>query len=142
MTPVFVDTGAWIALAVRRDRVHGAAAAYARRLTETNTPLLTTNYVLLETYTRIRYDDGHDKALAFDAIIQDLLNRRRLILAWVTVPIHTQALEIFRTYVDQTFSLVDCASFFVARDRKIQEVFGFDKNFLTMGFILKPGPTN
>lgn len=140
MTPIFVDTGAWIALAVRRDRLHGAAAAYARRLAETNTPLLTTNYVLLETYTRIRYDDGHNKALAFDAIIQDLLNRRRLALAWVTMPIHTQALEIFRTYADQIFSLADCASFVVARERKIREVFGFDKNFLTMGFILKPGP--
>lgn len=141
MTPVFVDTGAWIALAVRRDRLHGAAAAYARRLAETNTPLITTNYVLIETYTRIRYDDGHDKALAFDSIVQDLLSRRRLMLVWVTAPVHALALEIFRTYVDQTFSLVDCASFAVARDRKIREVFGFDKNFLTMGFVLKPGPT-
>jgi len=141
VTPVFVDTGAWIGLAVRRDQLHGPATAYARRLVETHAPLVTTNYVLLETYTRIRYDDGHDKALVFDAIIQDMLSHRRLVLAWVTSQIHARALEIFRKYADQTFSLVDCASFVVARDRKIREVFGFDKNFLTMGFVLKPGST-
>lgn len=141
MTPVFVDTGAWIAVAVRRDHLHAAATAYARRLAETHAPLLTTNYVLLETYTRIRYDDGHAKALAFDAILQDMLRRRRLMLAWVTAHVHARALEVFRKYADQMFSLVDCASFVVAQDRGVREVFGFDKNFLTMGFVLKPGPT-
>ena len=42
-------------------------------------------------------------------------------------------------YYDQVFSIADCASFVIARDRKVREVFGFDRNFLTMGFILKPG---
>jgi len=52
-----------------------------------------------------------------------------------------RALEIFRKYEDQLFSIADCASFVVARDRRIREVFGFDRNFLTMGFILNPGPS-
>ena len=60
-------------------------------------------------------------------------------MVWVTEEVHGRALDIFRTYDDQVFSVADCTSFVVARDRKIREVFGFDKNFLTMGFILKPG---
>ena len=48
-------------------------------------------------------------------------------------------LDIFWKYADQEFSIADCASFVVARDRRIREVFGFDTNFLTMGFVLKPG---
>ena len=59
-------------------------------------------------------------------------------MVWVTEDVHGRALDIFRTYDDQIFSLADCASFVVARERKIREVFGFDRNFLTMGFILKP----
>lgn len=139
MKPVFVDTGAWIALATQRDRFHRAAATYARRLTQALTPLLTTNYVLLEAYTHIRYHDGHHKALEFDTILQNLVKLKRLTVVWVNEEIHARALEIFRTYADQAFSLADCASFVVARERKIREVFGFDKHFLTMGFILRPG---
>jgi predicted nucleic acid-binding protein len=126
-------------VAVERDRVHAAAVAYARRLAETRVRLLTTNYVLLEAYTRIRYDDGHDSALAFDSAIEELRASRRLAVAWVGPADHARALELFRKNRDQTFSVVDCASFVVARGRKIREVFGFDRNFLTMGFVLRPG---
>ena len=71
MKTVFVDTGAWIALAVGQDQFHLSAAAHARRLARVLTPLLTTNYVMLETYTYIRYHYDHQKALAFDTIVQE-----------------------------------------------------------------------
>ena len=77
---VFVDTGAWIALAVRQDQLHPSAAAHARRLARALTPLLTTNYVMLETYTYIRYHYDHQKALAFDTILQNLI--RRAVSRW------------------------------------------------------------
>jgi len=138
---VFVDTGAWLALAVRRDQYHTTAATHARRLARTLTPLLTTNYVLLETYTYIRYHYGHQKALEFDTLLQNLVRSGRLTVAWITEETHARALEIFRKYEDQQFSITDCASFVVARDRKVREVFGFDRNFVTLGFILRPGPS-
>ena len=139
MRTVFVDTGAWIALIVRQDQLHPSAAARARRLARALTPLLTTNYVMLETCTYIRYHYNHQKVLAFDTVIQNLIQGGRLTIAWVTEEVHGRALDIFREYDDQLFSIADCASFVIARDRKIREVFGFDRHFLTMGFILKPG---
>ena len=141
MKVVFVDTGAWIALTTQRDQFHKAATAYARRLSLARTPLLTTNYVLVEAYTHIRYNDGHHKALEFDTSLQNLAKLGRLTVVWVTEDIHARALDIFRKYTDQVFSVVDCASFVVARDHKIRAVFGFDRHFLTMGFVLKPGTT-
>ena len=138
MKRVFVDTGAWIGVAVARDQTHEAAAARARHLAETKAPLLTTNYVLTETYTRIRYDDGHAKALAFDALIRGLIRRRQLSVAWITAPIHEEAVDLFRRSADQEFSIVDCTSFVVARRRGVREVFGFDRHFATMGFLLRP----
>ena len=138
MKPVFVDTGAWIAIAVARDEMHQAAAAYAAHIVERNLPLLTTNYVLSEAYTRIRYDDGHARALAFDAIIREMTRKRKLTVRWVNPAIHEAAMEIFRKYADHDFSVADCASFVIARERKVREVFGFDKHFVTMGFTLRP----
>ena len=138
MKRIFVDTGAWIGVAVARDQTHRAAAAHARYLAKTKALLLTTNYVLAETYTRIRYDDGHAKALAFDALIREMIRRRQLSIGWITAAIHEEAVELFRRYADQEFSIVDCASFVVARRRGVREVFGFDRHFATMGFLLRP----
>ena len=138
MKKVFVDTGGWIGIAVARDQTHKAAAAYARHLADRTTPLLTTNYVLAEAYTRIRYDDGHPEAIAFDTLIREMTRRRQLSIGWINPSIHEEALGIFRRYADHEFSIVDCASFVVARRRKVREVFGFDRHFATMGFVLRP----
>jgi len=135
---VFVDTGGWIAMAVKRDRFHKKAASYYRKLSKQNIPLATSNYVLSETLTRIRYDDGHAKALQFNSLIQEATKVRRLRLEWVTPAIHQKAWKIFEAYEDQEFSLVDCTSFVVARQIGAKEAFGFDEHFYTMGFILRP----
>jgi hypothetical protein len=137
MAPVFVDTGAWIAMAVVRDQFHKQAASYYRNLSKA--PLVTTNYVLVETYTRIRYDDGHAKALRFHGLIKEAVKVGRLYLEWVTPGIHEKAWGIFEQYSDQAFSMVDCTSFVIASRAHIKEVFGFDQSFITMGFILRPG---
>ena len=93
---------------------------------------------LLETYTYVRHLYDHKKVLAFDTVIQNLIQAGRLTIAWVTEEVHGRALDSFWEYDDQLFSIADCASFVIARDRKAREVFGFDKYFLTMGFMLRP----
>lgn len=139
MIPVFVDTGAWIAMAVKRDRFHKRAASFYRRLSKEKVPLVTSNYVLTETYTRIRYDDGHAKVLQFHSSIQEAIKVGRLHLEWVTPAIHQEAWKIFKKYGDQLFSFVDCTSFAIAGNIGVKEAFGFDDHFNTMGFVLKPG---
>ena len=138
MVPVFVDTGGWIAMAVVRDQFHKQAASYYRKLSRKKAPLLTSNYVLVETYTRIRYDDGHAKALKFHSLIQEAIKVGRLHLEWVTPTIHQEAWDIFEDYPDQVFSFVDCTSFVIARHAGVKEAFAFDQHFNTMGFILRP----
>ena len=138
MKIIFVDTGAWIGLAVSRDQSHSAAAAFAADLVKKGLPLLTTNYVLLEAHTRIRYDDGHAKAMIFDTLLREMVRRRQLTIAWITPHIHELAMETFRNYSDQELSVVDCSSIVVAKAKKIREVFGFDSDFAKLGFILRP----
>ncbi|MFH1147226.1 MAG: PIN domain-containing protein [Pseudomonadota bacterium] len=140
MSPVFIDTGGWIAMAVVRDRYHRQAAEYYRKISKGKTPLVTSNYVLVEAYTRIRYDDGHAKAVRFHSLIQDAVKIGRLRVEWVNPAIHADACSIFKNYSDQVFSLVDCTSFVIANHAGTKEIFGFDQNFSTMGFVLRPEP--
>ena len=51
---IFVDTGAWFAVAVRNDPDHEAAIRWLERNRE---PLITTDHVLAETATLIRMRD-------------------------------------------------------------------------------------
>jgi predicted nucleic acid-binding protein len=76
--------------------------------------------------------------MTLDTLIRAMIRRRQLSIAWVTAPIHEEAVELFRRYSDQEFSIVDCTSFVVARRRGVREVFGFDRHFATMGFVLRP----
>jgi len=138
MTPVFVDTGGWIAMAVIRDQYHKQAASFYQELSKQKVPLLSSNYVLTETYTRIRYDDGHGKAIRFHSLIQQAVGAGRLHIEWVTPRIHQEAWTIFQGYEDQVFSLVDCTSFVIAIRAGVKEAFGFDEHFNTMGLILRP----
>ena len=138
MVPVFVDTGGWIAMAVVRDRFHKHAASYYRKISGKKVPLITSNYVLAETYTRIRYDDGHAKAIKFHSLIQEAIKVGKLHVVWVTPAIHQEAWDIFEDFADQEFSFVDCTSFVIASHAGVKEAFGFDEHFNTMGFTLRP----
>ena len=100
--------------------------------------MITSNYVLAETYTRIRYDDGHAKAIKFHSLIQEAIKVGKLHVEWVTPNIHKEAWHIFENFADQELSFIDCTSFVVASHAGVKEAFGFDEHFNTMGFILRP----
>ena len=125
-------------MAVVRDQFHKQAASYYQKLSRKRVPLVTSNYVLVETYTRIRYDDGHAKALKCHSLIQEAIKVGRLHLEWVTPTIHQEAWDMFEDYADQVFSFVDCTSFVIARRAGVKEAFAFDQHFNTMGFTLIP----
>ncbi|MBI2886712.1 MAG: PIN domain-containing protein [Chloroflexi bacterium] len=133
-----MDTGGWIALAVQDDRFHLRARQHFRRLSASRTRLWTSNYVLAETLTRLRYDAGHHTALTTHQIIEQAIQADRLRVEWITPQLHAEALDLFRAYSDQRFSFVDCTSFVVARRVQVEAVFGFDKGFSIMGFVLQP----
>ena len=106
---IFVDTGAWFAVAVANDPDHEAAMRWLRQNHE---PLITSDYVLAETATLIRMRDkttrGHRLAVR---VASSLLGQQSAILQSVTAADRQNALQIFRVYSDHLFSFVDCASF-------------------------------
>ncbi len=137
MSTAFVDTGAWIALLVQRDRHHARAREFFHSIAR-STKLVTSNYVLSETLTWLAYHDMRRQALAFKDMIDASEQTRRLIMAWVTPETHEYAYRIFANFDDQDFSFCDCTSFVLARQREVDFVFGFDHHFVTLGFDLKP----
>jgi uncharacterized protein len=135
---VFVDTGGWIAVAVASDSLHKVALSYYLELVAKQVSLFSSNYVLDETITRIRYDFGHAQACRFCDLYERAVQQNLITTLWVEQATAAEALGIFRKYSDQQFSFTDCTSFVLMRRHTLQESFTFDSHFETFGFLRRP----
>lgn len=134
METVFVDTGAWLALADRSDAHHKEAARILRDFHEQR-QLLTTNLVVAESYVLILRTLGHEAAFAFLNSIEGSPRTNKI---FSDESLETAAGDILRRYRDQDFSYTDAVSFAVMKRHGISRAFCFDKHFLTAGFTLLP----
>jgi predicted nucleic acid-binding protein len=136
MKPVFVDTGAWIALLRVRDARSADATAWYRA--NSKRLLLTTNYVLDEAATRLRYDGGLSLAIRLRTHLDVAIDRGRLERRWIDATIEAEAWSLLERYPEVPLSFTDATSAVVARRAKAREVFGFDGDFRALGFELVP----
>jgi predicted nucleic acid-binding protein len=135
---VFVDTGGWIALLKADDHMHERARRhYERRLAE-GARFLTTNCVVDETATRLRYDAGLRAALAFRAALERSVAERRTRIAWIDPRLEREGWGMLERFADLPLSLTDATSAAVAGRAKAGEVFGFDAHFRALGFDVQP----
>ena len=133
-TKVFVDTGAWVALAIEDDAHHREAARiYPNLLKERQ--LLTTNLVVAETYILLRKAAGHAAAISFLEMIEASPRIRKV---YSTPELEDEAFQILKRFSDQDFSFTDAVSFVVMQKEGIEEAFAFDHHFQVMGFQLIP----
>jgi predicted nucleic acid-binding protein len=132
---LFVDTGAWYALADRSDQHHNEAVEIYPKLLSGNLPLKTTNLIISETYILIRRGIGYQAAIAF---LENIASSPRVIKIYSDRMLEETAESILRQYQDQDFSYTDAVSFVVMEHYGITEAFSFDKHFVTAGFTLIP----
>ncbi|MEX1102736.1 MAG: PIN domain-containing protein, partial [Dehalococcoidia bacterium] len=135
---IFVDTGAWIGLAHPRDERHVAARAFSQSLPR-GTRLVTSNYVVSETITWLTYRGSRRAAVDFHRNLERDLQSGAVLLDWIDAGHHDRGWKIFQQYHDQVLSFTDCTSAVVARERNVDYVFSFDRDFRILGFDVRPG---
>ncbi|MEW6619996.1 MAG: PIN domain-containing protein [bacterium] len=133
---IFVDTGAWIALTDSNDHYHKEANRLYNRLKQQRAYLLTTDYVLDETVTRLRYDSSHHIAIRFLDIITLTSKTGILRVVYIDHDLFQESIAVFRQYESTLLSLTDCANFVVCQRYNIHDAFGFDRHFPMMGISL------
>jgi predicted nucleic acid-binding protein len=125
----FVDTSALYAVLDRDDANHPAARQTWERLIRSSEPLLTHNYVLVETAALVQNRLGIAALRAFQDRCIPVLQ-----IHWLTEAEHATAMEMTLAADRRRLSLVDCASFLTMRSHAISDVFCFDKHFAEQGF--------
>ena len=129
MNQVFVDTSAILALLVATDEAHPAAKMAFARLAAREAALLTTSYVLVETYALLGRRLGMEAVRGFREQFAPLLE-----VIWVDQDLHNRALDTLLQRGSRQLSLVDVTSFLVIGEQQIEEVFAFDRQFENEGF--------
>lgn len=127
----FVDSGAWIALALSRDPLHRQAREQWEELQAAGARLHTSLPVVIETFTFLDRNANRDVALAWKEAIYapgtaEILEcgRADLDASWA----------YFRRSDLHKLSAVDATSFAIMRRRRIRLAFAFDHHFAVAGF--------
>jgi predicted nucleic acid-binding protein len=139
VSTVFADTSGWIAILSHEDRLHDRAVRRYQELASEGGVLLTNNYVVDETATRLRYGLGLAAALGYRQMLLAAVAARRLRIAWIDERSEAEAWRILEQYADVKLSLTDATCAVTARAARITEVFGCDSDFEALGFVVLPG---
>ncbi|MCR4405668.1 MAG: PIN domain-containing protein [Anaerolineae bacterium] len=132
---IFVDTSAFIALIDSRDAYHQRAVAMEQKLATKGAHLVTTNFVLDETYTGLLGRVRHNVIVQFGQAVR---RSQRITVIGVNQAIEDAAWDIFVRYEDKGFSYTDCTSFAVMQQLGLDTVFAFDRHFEQFGFTCIP----
>jgi len=128
---VFLDTSAILAVLDADDLQHREADAIWRRLLTSDETLLSTNYILVETFALVQRRLGMDAVRAVESEIVPLLE-----IHWVDAEVHRVVVNQLLVASRRNLSLVDCSSFEVMRRHRVQTAFAFDPHFPEHGFEL------
>jgi uncharacterized protein len=135
MNAVFVDTGGWMACADRADPTHSACTAARDSTLEAGRILITTDFVVDETWTLIRFRLG---LAAADAWWQQIDGSARLRWERIENDRFERAPNLFFQHRDKDLSFTDCTSIAVMRELKLKTVITTDGHFQQVGFDVLP----
>ena len=135
MNAVFVDTGGWMACADRADPAYASCRAARDSALEAGQTLITTDFVVDETLTLIRF---RLRLSAANAWWQQIDRSARVRWERVEHDRFETARHLFFQYRDKDLSFTDCTSIAVMRELKLTTVLTTDRHFHQMGFDMVP----
>lgn len=128
---VFVDSGAWIALAASGDPLHSRAVETWRRISTGGHTICTSVPVILETFTFLDRNTRREVALGW----KDSLCR---VSGLQTLECEAEDMPNVWTYFERRdlhkLSAVDATSFVLMAKHGIKNAFAFDHHFASVGF--------
>ncbi|MEP7037764.1 MAG: PIN domain-containing protein [Acidobacteriota bacterium] len=129
---VFVDTAAFIAVLMRRDKFHQSATDLMAKLSEKNTTLMTTEMVLVKLANALSSVELRGRAMI---LIDELQTLPNVEIVWSSGELFKKAWSLYRERPHKEWGLTDCASFVVMIERGINTAFTSDKHFEQAGFV-------
>jgi predicted nucleic acid-binding protein len=134
MTEVFADTAGWASFLGQSERFHGLARSLVARWIMTGVRVVTTNYVLAELTALLTRPLGISRSEQI-TMLDSFMSAPWVETVHVDPALDAEAWALLRRHADKEWSLVDCASFVVMRQRGITEALTTDHHFEQAGFV-------
>jgi predicted nucleic acid-binding protein len=130
---VFVDSGAWIALALSRDPLHQQARGQWDLLQRAGARLHTSVPIVIETFTFLDRNANRDVALAWR---ESIYQPGTVTILPCELGDLQQSWDYFRRADLHKLSAVDATSFAIMKRARIRIAYTFDHHFAAVGFRL------
>jgi predicted nucleic acid-binding protein len=128
MKTAFADSAFYVALLVVRDDLHEKAKLLAQAWEGS---VVTTEYVLLEVANYVRNSKSREK---FGELLNHLVADRNTEIIPSNHSHWERGIELYLTRFDKDWSLTDCISFVVMKERGLTDAFTADHHFEQAGF--------
>ncbi|MCK5876770.1 MAG: type II toxin-antitoxin system VapC family toxin [Candidatus Marithrix sp.] len=126
---VFLDTSFAIALISKTDNYHKVALKMSNKLS--NFKLVTSRAVMLEIGNALSKQQYRVQGIQF---LQSLEYDPQVDIVTITDSLYTEAFELFCSYHDKLWGLVDCLSFVIMKQQNIMLALTTDRHFQQAGF--------
>ncbi len=128
---IFINTSAIYALLDRDDINYPHAKRVWTNILNTGHTLITSNYILVETFALLQNRLGIGAVRGFQEDLLPLVN-----IEFVSSATHQSGVAALLSASRRNLSLVDCVSFEIMRNAGIKAVFAFDPHFKEQGFAI------
>ena len=132
---LFVDTSALLAFLDADEPRHGDVIDTLDRSVSEARPLVTSNYVLVESFALVQRRLGLEPLRALSDILVPMIRP-----IWVDEELHAAAVAALLAANRRRLSLVDCTSFELMRRHGLTDALALDDDFSHQGFRLLPAP--
>lgn len=131
MKRCFADTVYWLALTNRHDQYHEKAIEVSTVLGECH--LVTTEAVLTEFLNALAEAGPHIRAAGV-AMVEAIQRNTLVTVISQSDRLFNKSLALYKARPDKGYSLTDCTSLVVMKDRRLREALTADRHFEQEGF--------
>ena len=132
MKRLFADTVYWIALTNSFDQYHTRAVEISEALNPCR--LFTTDLVLIE-FLNALADKGLHIRVAAVQMVEAILNNPQVAVVPMDRRTFTRSRALYKARPDKGYSLTDCRSMLLMRERHLSEALTTDRHFEQEGFV-------
>lgn len=132
MKRLFADTVYWIALTNSFDQYHAKAVEVSSALG--NCRLFTTEAVLTE-FLNALADKGPLVRAAAVEMVEAIMSNSQVTVIPQTLRTFSRSLAFYKARPDKGYSLTDCGSMLLMRERRLSEALTTDRHFEQEGFV-------
>jgi predicted nucleic acid-binding protein len=128
MTVVFADSYYFLALLNPRDAGHSAVVRWT---SENDSQVVTSSFVLLEIADALSRPPRRGLAIG---LVKGIVSNPKVEIVSASSEIFDAAWNLYEQRVDKNWSLTDCTSFVVMRNRGLVDALTADRHFSQAGF--------